>query len=176
MKNIVLIALLFWSSSNLLSQTIVIEEWRAALTTVINEEVNKQVEKGCLSDSLAHQKFYQNELAYFPIEKALKRVAEISQGLKRREHIVFELFYPIVGFDPETGYNTYIYTKKRWKKIVGETYDSASGKFQAGGTSRKYISKRLKSKSDCYGTGYSFITIFDKDLKIKKIKVGLSLE
>ncbi len=176
MKKLILIVILFLGSADVFSQEIELEAWKAELTTVINAEVNKQAEKGCFSDSLASQQFFQYELSYFPIEQALKRVAELSKDLKRKDCIIFELYYPLVGFDPETGYNTYIYTKKRWKKTVGETYDPASGTFQVSKDSYKYIFKRLKGKSDCYGTGYSFITVFNGDLEIKKIKVLLSIE
>jgi len=173
-NKILLLSIFCIFSISLFSQEI--ERWKMVLIPEINLETNKQVNKGCLKDSIAWQKFYQNELQYFPIEKAFDRIKELSKDLKRKESIILELYYPIVGFDPETGYTTNLYVNKRRRIRKLELYDQELKDFKESIGKHKYIVRRLKTESDCYGTGYSFITIFDMKMKISDVKVTLSLE
>ncbi len=161
-------------SVSLFSQEI--EKWKSALASKIEIETIKQVEKGCVKNSASRKNFYLNELEYFPIEKTFNKMAELSKDLNKKETIIFQLYYPIVGFDPEIGYNTNIYVKKRRRIIEVQAYDEELKQFKRSIESHKYIFKMLKRKSDCYGTGYSFITVFDENMEISDIKVIASME
>jgi len=161
---------------NLFSQESYMEKWENALVLKIDVETVKQAQKGCLVNSKSWKEFYKNELEYFPIRKAFERIEYLSKNLDRKESIIFELYYPIVGFDPEIGYETNLYVKKRRKIIKIETYDDSIQDFKRGTASHKYISKRLKRKSDCYGTGYLFITVFDENMEVSDVNVILSME
>lgn len=161
-------------SISLFSQEI--EKWKDALASEIEIETIKQVEKGCVKNSDSRKNFYLNELEYFPIEKAFDKITELSKDLNKKKTIIFQLYYPIVGFDPEIGYNTSIYVKKRRRIIEVQAYDEESKQFKRSTENHKYIFKMLKRKSDCYGTGYSFITVFDKNMDIIDVKVIASME
>lgn len=162
--------------SNLLGQQIEIKKWKEELIYSINHEVVKQVEKSCLVDSTAWKHHFERELENYPIEKALNRITEISKKLSRGECIIFELFYPMVGFDPEEGYETTIYVKNRKRIKDVEIYDESLLEFRPHEGNYNHINKRIKYKSDCYGTGYHMITVFNRDLAIEKINIALSIE
>lgn len=178
-KETILLIIIFWAVrlSNLFGQQVELEIWKDELIKSIHKEVVAQVEKGCLEGSTVWWKsHFESQLQYFPIELSLNRVTDISKELKKGEYIILELFYPFVGFDPETGYETCLYLKKRKRIRKAEIYNETVQGFKPLIGNHKYFNKRMKSKSDCYGTGYLFITAFDKDLKIKKMHIALSIE
>ena len=69
----------------------------------MSEEVGELVGVGCSKDSINSVKFYLNELELFEIEEAIARLDEIIEEYGDINYLVFEINYPYVGFDPETG-------------------------------------------------------------------------
>lgn len=161
-----------------LGQETIIKNWKIAATTQIDLEVVRQVEKKCLQDSSACKKFYLKELDYFPIEKSFDRMTELTGIISKREFILFELFYPFVGFDPKEGYTTRLCVMKKRRIKSIEVYNESNREFEPVSNKilAKSIQRSLDAKSDCYGTGYSIITVFDKNMEIVKFKIVLSIE
>ncbi len=98
------------------SQPPVIDRWKTALIEAIQQEIDLHLKTSC-KQSHYHSsiQFFENELQFFAIEQAfvaLQVLAE-SEQLSQTDYFALRLYYPVVGFDPEIGYETDIIIKKK---------------------------------------------------------------
>lgn len=109
--------------------------------------------------------FYEAEIKYFKLEAVFEKAKKIIAKKKysKIDTLGIMLFYPFVGFDPLSGYQSAFFLyKKDYKKGILFNYNIDEGKFKKKKLSKKKIKERIKSykswTSGC-GTGY-FIYYF----------------
>jgi len=165
--------------SNITFAQVTPQQWTTKLLSAIQIEIDNHFEKHCEQEHYHSSiSFFKSELTYFPIVKAFEHLDSIrtNNRIKKRDRFYLRLYYPAVGFDPETGYQTDIVWKRKCRKLKIWDYRVDEKVFQKEQTKRKQRKVNMDMSSDCYGTGYYLITAFDADLNVIAIETVLALE
>lgn len=104
MKYFYLLFLLPIFSSN--AQDINIEALTTATEKAIQDEIDHHFRINCTNVKTSTKvRFYDSELQFFALEEAFEEIKNLRKSKKmlKRHFIYLALYYPIVGFDPETG-------------------------------------------------------------------------
>lgn len=156
-----------------------VREWETQVFAAIEKEATGHFPKNCRQEHYHSSiSFFQKELQYFPIPASFQELDDLirKNNFKTKDKLILRLFYPMVGFDPLEGYVTDIIIKRRNRHAEFREYDEETQAFRPVHGKFKILKKQLKNSSDCYGTGYTFITVFDYHLNIETIKVTLAIE
>ena len=159
-----------WCHTFAQNQDISIEPFE--LIPAIKKEVERQVAKECLEGKIWWENYFNEQLSYFPIME-LQRILRIDELNKNK--LIIEFFYPQMGYDPEYGHKTIIYTNRENIELLNNIISESS--FSSSVEMKRFNDFDEEDvKSGCFGTGYSYITFLNNDSEQIKHAVKLNIE
>ena len=178
MKYIPFFCLFFIPIYSCIAQDINLKTITTATEKAVQHEIDNHFKINCPEVKTSTQvRFYNSELQFFAIEEAFQEIKSLkkSNRIRKRDFIYLVLYYPIVGFDPETGYTTQIFLKQKFRKNTFKEFSIEEKRFKGKPFKSKYLKRLTNAKSECYHTGYLLLFKFDRDLKIVNTKAALSI-
>lgn len=127
--------------------------------------------------------FYENELSFFAINEVLNELQKLTFDLKLQkatDTIVVVLFYPMVGFDPQVGYETeYYLIRDNLEEGIYGVFDKEKISFEKFQISNLKVKDTIryykKIKSGCE-TGYLILYYMSPDFKPIDCHVAIGID